>query len=225
MCGRFIQTANPEKIRVILPDTEIDDAATAGFRPRYNIAPTQDILTVLNTPVPRLTNTHWGLIPFWAKDRGIGSRMINARAETLTSKQSYRDPFRKRRCIIFADGFYEWKGMGKTRIPFFIRMRTGEPFALAGLWDRWKDSRTGYDLLSSTIITTGANALIADIHDRMPVILEPGAYGLWLDPAPTSEKELAACLGPFDDAGMEAYEVSRLVNNPGNESSECIRPV
>lgn len=224
MCGRFIQIANPEKIRVILPDMEVDEAAAGGFRPRYNIAPTQDILTVLNTPVPRLTNTHWGLIPFWAKDRSIGSRMINARSETLTSKPSYRDPFRKRRCIIFADGFYEWKGTGRTRTPFFIRMKTCEPFALAGLWDRWKDNRTGHDLLSSTIITTEANALIADIHDRMPVILEPGAYGLWLSAAPVADSELAAFLKPFDASGMEAYEVSRLVNNPGNESSECIRP-
>ena len=224
MCGRFIQIANPEKIRGILPDVEIDEAAAGGFRPRYNIAPTQDVLTVLNTPPPRLTTTRWGLIPPWAKDAGIGNRMINARAETLESKPSYRDPFRKRRCIIFADGFYEWKGTGKTRIPYLIRFESGEPFAMAGLWDRWRDTRTGRDLLSSTIVTTAANALIADIHDRMPVILEPGAYGLWLSHAPAPGTELAACLRPFDDARMEAYEVSRLVNNPSNESSECIRP-
>ncbi len=225
MCGRFIQTADPEKIRAILPDIQVDDAAADGFRPRYNIAPTQDVLTVLNTPPPRLTTTRWGLIPPWAKDAGIGNRMINARAETLESKPSYRDPFRKRRCIIFADGFYEWKGTGKTRIPYLIRFKSGEPFAMAGLWDRWRDTRTGHDLLSSTIVTTAANALIAGIHDRMPVILEPGACGLWLSPAPAPGTELAACLRPFDDARMEAYEVSRLVNNPSNESSECIRPV
>ena len=225
MCGRFIQIANPEKIKAILPDMEVDEAAAAGFHPRYNIAPSQDILTVINTPVPRLTNTHWGLIPFWAKDKSIGTRMINARAETLSSKPSYRDPFKKRRCIIFTDGFYEWKGDGKTRTPFFIRMKTGESFAMAGLWDRWTDVLAGHDILSSTIITTTANALIAGIHDRMPVILEPGTYGLWLSPTPVSDRELTAYLQPFDDTAMEAWEVSRLVNNPGNESSECIRPV
>lgn len=225
MCGRFIQIANPEKIRAILPGLEVDEAARAWFRPRYNIAPTQDILAVLNTPVPRLTNTQWGLVPFWAKDRAVASRMINARAETLTTKPSFRDPFRKRRCIVFAEGFYEWKGPGRTRTPYFIRMKSGEPFAMAGLWDRWADAGTGRDLLSSTIVTTRANALVATIHDRMPVILEPWAYGLWLSPHPVSDTELAACLKPLDDSGMEAWEVSRLVNNPANESPECVRPV
>ncbi|MCU0575679.1 MAG: SOS response-associated peptidase [Desulfobacterota bacterium] len=225
MCGRFIQVANPEKIRANLSGLEIDEAAAGVFRPRYNIAPTQDILTVLNTPTPTLTSTHWGLIPFWAKDRAVGGRMINARAETLASKPSFRDPFRKRRCIIFTDGFYEWKGKGRGKTPFFIRMKTGEPFALAGLWDRWTDRRTGQDILSSTIVTTEANALVSTIHDRMPAILEPGDYRLWLTAVPVSETALAGCLKPLSAQGMEAYEISGLVNSPGNDSPDCIRPV
>jgi putative SOS response-associated peptidase YedK len=225
MCGRFIQVANPERIRANLSGLEIDEAATGGFRPRYNIAPTQDILTVLNTPTPTLTSTHWGLIPFWAKDRAVGSRMINARAETLASKPAFRDPFRKRRCIIFTDGFYEWKGKGRGKTPFFIRMKTGEPFALAGLWDRWTDRRTGQDILSSTIVTTEANALVSPIHDRMPAILEPGDFRLWLTAVPVTETALSGCLKPLSAQGMEAYEISRLVNNPGNDSPDCIRPV
>lgn len=225
MCGRFVQIADPERIRAVLPGIEVDAPVTQGFRPRYNVAPTQDILTVLNTPTPCLTNTHWGLIPYWAKDRSISSRMINARAETLATKPSFRDPFRKRRCLIFADGFYEWKKTGQTKTPYFIRMKSREPFALAGLWDRWRDGLTGADLLSSTIVTTGANSVVKDIHDRMPAILDPGLYGLWLSPAPASGQELASCLKPFDPSVMEAYEVSRLLNNPENDASECMRPL
>lgn len=225
MCGRFIQIADPEIIKAGFSELEIDGAALSGLKPRYNIAPTQDILTVLNTPVPRLTCTHWGLVPSWAKDRSIGSRMINARAETLSVKASFREPFLKRRCVIFADGFYEWKGTGRTRTPFFIRMKTGGPFPLAGLWERWTEKRTGRELVSSTIITTEANALVAEIHDRMPVILEPDRRGLWLSAAPVSGEELAGCLKPFPAGAMEAYEISRLVNSPANDTPECIRPV
>jgi len=220
MCGRYSLICTDDlgnRFRVYEP--------TIGCRSRFNVAPSQTMPVVVQREQTELVPMEWGLLLHWAKDPAKARRPINARAETLESKPSYRDPFRKRRCIIFADGFYEWKGTGKTRIPYLIRFESGEPFAMAGLWDRWRDNQTGHDLLSSTIITTAANALIADIHDRMPVILEPGAYGLWLSHAPAPGTELAACLRPFDDARMEAYEVSRLVNNPSNESSECIRPV
>jgi len=221
MCGRFIQILNPEKIKIMLPDIEVDKAAAGDFHPHYNIAPTQDILTVINTPVPRLTLARWGLIPFWAKDASIGNRMINARAETLTTKPSFRDPFRKRRCIIFTDGFYEWKSEERSKTPFLIRMKNGEPFAFAGLWDRWTDKENGRELLSSTIITTDANALVADIHNRMPVILPPEAYGFWLSAAP-AESDLTGYLKPFPGEGMEAYKISKLVNSPGNDSPEIM---
>jgi putative SOS response-associated peptidase YedK len=135
MCGRFIQIFEPEKIRVHFPDLEMDAQALGGMAPRYNIAPTQDILTVLNTPAPKLTLVHWGLIPFWARDRSMGARMINARAETLPDKPSFKTPFQKRRCIIFSEGFYEWKGAGRDKAPFFIRLKSRQPFGMAGLWD------------------------------------------------------------------------------------------
>ena len=225
MCGRFIQISDPERIKVSIADLEVDNAVSKKFKPRYNIAPTQDILTVLNTTVPRLLFTHWGLVPFWAKERSIGSRMINARAETLLTKPSFKEPFRRRRCIIFADGFYEWKGTGKSKTPFFIRMKKEGPFALAGLWDRWTDKKTGETLLSSTIITTKANSLVSQIHDRMPAILDTDHYKTWLSGGQAPENALMNCLKPYSDHEMDAYEISRLVNNAWNDSQELIRPV
>lgn len=224
MCGRFIQIANPDKIKADLPGLMVDASAAGEFTPRYNIAPTQSILTVLNTPVPSLAMTHWGLIPSWAKDRAIGGRMINARAETLQEKPSFRVPFRRRRCIILADGFYEWQRTGKGKTPHFIRMKSREPFGLAGLWDTWRDPQTGLDVLSSTIITTSANAAIAPIHDRMPSILDPGSYLTWLNPGEADASLLLECLAPFPSEPVEAYPVSGLVNNPRHDSEECIRP-
>jgi putative SOS response-associated peptidase YedK len=225
MCGRFIQISDPERIKVSIVNLEVDDAVSKKFKPRYNIAPTQDIHTVLNTPVPRLTFTHWGLVPFWAKEKSIGNRMINARAETLLAKPSFREPFRRRRCIIFADGFYEWKGTGRSKTPYFLRMKKERPFGLAGLWDHWTDKQTGDTLLSSTIITTDANSLVSQIHNRMPVILDPDHFKVWLSPDPAPDQTLMDCLKPYPDQEMEAYEISRLVNNPWNDSSDCIRPV
>jgi putative SOS response-associated peptidase YedK len=224
MCGRFIQITDPEKIKVNILNMEVDDSPANTFRPRYNIAPTQNISTVLNTPVPRFTYTHWGLIPSWAKDRGIGQKLINARVETLLEKPSFRDPFRKQRCIIFADGFYEWKGTGRSKSPFFIRMKDKGPFALAALWDRWADKSTGATIFSSTIITTEANSLIEEIHHRMPVILALDHMRLWLSADPVLADSLKNLLRPFPAHGMEAYEISRLVNNPNNDSADLIRP-
>ncbi len=225
MCGRFIQISNPEKIRAGFIDLELDAAEFPEFPVHYNIAPTQNILTVLNTQAPRLVLTHWGLIPFWAKDRSVGSKMINARAETLLSKPSFKTPFQKRRCIILSDGFYEWKGTGKGKQPFFIRLKSRAPFGFAGLWDKWTDRHTGQNILSSTIITTVANALIAEVHNRMPVILNPDHYKIWLSEKEVPERTLMNCLKPDSTQEMEIFRVSTLVNNPGNDSAECIMPI
>ena len=224
MCGRFIQISNPERIKVKISELEISDEVNTGFTPRYNISPTQNILSVLNYQTPTLAYTRWGLIPFWAKDMSIGSRMINARAETLLDKPSYRTPLRKHRCIIFADGFYEWKSAKGGKTPYFIRLKDEEPFALAGLWDTWTDKKTGTSLISSTIITTTPNDLIEEIHNRMPVILREEDYLTWLNPSGSTDVALMACLRTYPSDTMEAYEISKLVNNPGNDTQECIRP-
>jgi putative SOS response-associated peptidase YedK len=225
MCGRFIQISDPEKIKAGLFDLEVDVAAVMDFRPRYNIAPTQKIITILNTPTPKLTLTRWGLIPFWAKDMTIGNKLINARAETLMTKPSFKNAFHKRRCIIISDGFYEWKGAGKTKTPFFIRLKDKMPMGFAGLWDIWTDKHTNQEILSSSIITTEANPTVAHIHNRMPVILDPDHYKVWLHSDFVQDSILTDCLNPYIAKEMEAYEVSRLVNNPQNDSAECIRPV
>jgi putative SOS response-associated peptidase YedK len=225
MCGRFIQITDPEKIKVSITDLEIDGAVHEKFKKHYNIGPSQEVLTVLNTNPPRLTFTQCGLIPYWAKDKKIGYKMINARAETLTSKPSYKEPFKKRRCIVFADGFFEWKRVDKSKAPYFIHMKSREPFAIASLWDYWTDKETGESINSSTIITTDANPLVAEFHDRMPVILEPDAYKVWLSSAPVPEQTLLNCLHGYPQEKMEAYEVSKLVNNVQNDSPEIIRPV
>jgi len=224
MCDRFIQISDPEKIKVSIPDLEIDDTVREKFKQHYNIAPTQDILTVLNTYPPKLTFTHWGLVPFWAKDKNIGYKMINARAETLMTKQSFREPLKKRRCIVFSDGFYEWS-VDKSKTPYFIHMRSGEPFAFASLWDHWTDKETGETINSSTIITTEANPLIVGIHNRMPTILDPDHYQVWLSPEPVPQQLLLECLHPYPHEKMEAYEISRLVNSPRNDSAEIIKPI
>jgi putative SOS response-associated peptidase YedK len=225
MCGRLAQVTDPEKIKAGLSALEVDEAVVERFRPHYNITPTQDILTVLNTPLPRLTFSHWGLIPSWAREKSTGSRMFNARSETLREKQSYREPFKRRRCIIFTDGFFEWDSVRKSRIPHFIRMKSGNPFALAGLWDHWIDKVTGNTVLSSTIITTDANELLARIHRRMPVILPDDQFRVWLSPEGAPEDMLCACLKPYPHDEMEAYEVSTLVNDPGIDSPDVIKRV
>jgi putative SOS response-associated peptidase YedK len=225
MCGRFIQISNPERVKVYFSESEVADEVKERFQENYNIAPTQDILTVLNTPKPRLSFTHWGLVPHWAKEKKMGNLMINARVETLSKKPSFREPFRRHRCIIPAMGFYEWDSVRKTRTPYFIKSKSGEPFAFAGLWDHWTDTETGKILLSSTIITTDANQLIAQIHTRMPVILTPDHYKLWLSSNPEPEAVLLECLKRYAAEDMETYEISKQVNNPRNNFPELIDPV
>ncbi len=219
MCGRYTLRSPVEK----LAEEFGFDASSVELPPNYNVAPTQEVAAVLSEGGERrLELLRWGLIPSWADDPGIGSRMINARAETAPEKPSFRRAFRERRCLIPADGFYEWKRMNGAKQPFYIRMKEGRPFAFAGLWESWKDNG-GPEIRSCAILTTRPNALAGEIHDRMPVILPAGSYDAWLDPEAEKE-ELVALLAPYPEAEMEAYPVSRFVNSPSNNDPRCIEP-
>ena len=219
MCGRFSlavdYTALEEKFHFTFPD---------DWNPRYNIAPSQSILTVTQKENRRVGQPmRWGLVPFWAKDMKIGYKMINARAETLAEKPSYKHPFRKQRCLIPADGFYEWKKIGQTKQPYRFQLKSGEPFAFAGLWDQWKQ---GNDILySCTIITTHPNSLVGEVHNRMPVILREDDYETWLDPEMTDLYSLQSLLAPYPEEKMEVYPVSQRVNSPKNDDPSLIEPV
>ncbi len=221
MCGRFTLTSSEEQIAAILPGLIFDAPVTA----RYNIAPTQSILAVLNEAPRRATPVHWGLIPSWAKDPAIGNRMINARAETVHEKPAYKRPFQRQRCLILADGFYEWRKnpADKKKTPVYAHLHNHRPFAFAGLWDRWRSSE-GEPITSATIITTTPNDLMADIHDRMPAILPAEAYGLWLSADAPPTEDLRALLSPYPAEDMAAYAVSTRVNRPTTDDPGCIEP-
>lgn len=222
MCGRFTLIADPDVIQM----TFALEALPAGLAPRYNIAPTQPVLALTNEETRRASLLHWGLIPSWAKDPSVGSRMINARSETLAEKPSFRNAFRRRRCLIFADGFYEWQASGKAKRPMYIRLDDGKPFALAGLWEAWQVPESGDWLRSCTIVTTDANPFMAALHTRMPVILDREAQDLWLTPGEVPAEALLPLLRPYERSeAMSAYEVSRLVNSPHNDAPGCIAPV
>lgn len=222
MCGRFTLATKPEDLMETLPGFELPDELPA----RYNIAPSQPVAVVANNGQNKIEFFRWGLIPFWAEDPAIGNRMINARSETLASKRSFKTPYRRRRCLVLADGFYEWrKEPGRrAKTPMYIRLKSGEPFAFAGLWESW---RAPHDetILSCTIITTRPNALVEKIHNRMPVILAPEAYDLWLDPGEKHPDELDPWLGPYPASQMTAFPVSTFVNSPRNDAPDCIVPV
>jgi len=220
MCGRFALKAPPRSIQEHFNLSEQVDLS-----PRYNIAPSQKIAVVRQLPGKnsrRLDMLHWGLIPGWAKDMKIGYKMINARAETLAQKPSFRAAFKKHRCLIAADGFYEWKHAGKAKQPFYFHLKTGAVFGFAGLWESWNDPE-GSIVESCTIITTAANELIRKIHDRMPVILPPQKYDAWLQDT-TSAAALQRILIPYPAGEMEAYQVKPEVNNPKYDAPDCIRP-
>jgi putative SOS response-associated peptidase YedK len=227
MCGRFTLTADPEDLRQAFPWLNVPHGVLdQGMSPRYNVAPTQPVAVVANDGKNQLDFFNWGLIPSWAKDPEIGNRMINARAETLLEKPSFRAAFRRRRCLILADGFFEWQKTAgqKTRTPFYIQLRSATPFAFAGLWESW-NSPDGSNILSCTIITTQPNALMQPIHDRMPVILPGEAYKFWLSPGEVDPHQLQALLQPYPAEAMRAYPISTLVNSPANDSPACIQPV
>ena len=200
------------------------DARQLSFEASYNIAPTQQVLTVVGGEQRRGGFMRWGLIPHWAKSASMGARMINARAETVAERPAFRDALRRRRCLVLADGFYEWHRGATGRKPMRIVMQSGEPFAFAGLWAVWRDAE-GNRVPSCTIITTAANGLLAPIHDRMPVLLPPGLEEFWLDRSIDDPDALASVLSPLADDSMESYEVSTLVNSAANNGPEIIEAV
>ena len=224
MCGRFTLTTNMEELQARF-DFEARDLV---FRPRYNVAPTQEVVAILSDRDHpghnRAELMHWGLIPFWAKDAKIGARMINARAETVAEKPAFRNALRKRRCLVLADGFYEWQKKEKGKIPMYIVAKSRGAFAMAGLFETWKSPEDEL-IRSCTIITTSPNALMEDIHDRMPVILPKDAETTWLDPNLEEPEDLIRLLTPYPAEEMEAYVVSTLVNSAKNDTPECITEV
>ena len=224
MCGRYTLRHTTQQIVARFAVTDVVDATFAEMRadaPRYNIAPTQPIAVVTENSPRALQMMRWGLVPSWAKDPSIGSRLLNARAETLIEKPSFRTALSRRRCIIPADGFYEWKKAGKIKQPLRIRRKDDELFAFAGLWDEWQ-SPDGSPLRTCTIITVGANSVLADIHDRMPAMLRPEDEAAWLDGSTSAVPELLSLLAPYPDDEIEAYPVSLAVNSVANDNSACI---
>jgi len=227
MCGRYVLTTPGEVLAQIF-EVPLAAALTAVGKivPRYNIAPSQRVPIVRRTAEgPReLALATWGLVPHWAKDPAIGSRMINARAETAAEKPSFRDALRRRRCLIPADGFYEWKKLGKGKQPWFLRMRDGRPFAFAGLWSQWRNPDGGATLDSCAILTTTPNDLVATLHDRMPVILSPAYQARWLD-AEANVSTFTELFAPFPAEQMEALAVNRRVNSPTHDAPDNLEPI
>jgi putative SOS response-associated peptidase YedK len=219
MCGRFTLRASPAALREWFPLLDVPE-----MKPRYNIAPTQQVLAIRRQPElerPACAWLRWGLVPHWADDTKIGQRMINARAESTAQKPAFRSPYRRRRCLIPADGFYEWQKLNKQ--PFFIGRRDGKPFAFAGLWDHW--DKSGEPIDSFTILTTDANELMRPLHDRMPVILASSTYDRWLDPNVQDTALLQELLKPYPSDELTAHPVSTLVNSPKNETPACAVPL
>jgi len=227
VCGRFALTVDPANLQDAFPEFTFP----GQLAPRFNIAPTQPVLVIPNDGTGRADFFVWGLIPSWAKDPSIGARMINARAETLADrvgaaqKPFFRAAYRYRRCLILADGFYEWQAQvgSKVKIPNYIRLKSGRPFAFAGLWEDWH-APDGSQVKSATIITTQPNELITRLHNRMPVILPPDTYARWLEPSPCQPTDLQGLLAPYPAEAMSAHPVSTLVNSPANDRPECIAP-
>ncbi len=224
MCGRFTLAID---FSTIIDRFEIEAGiAEELYNPSFNIAPSQSILSVINDGSKnRLGYLRWGLVPPWAENEKIGYKMINARAETLAQKPSFRDAFKKRRCLILADSFYEWKRHeDHSKTPMRIKLIDNKLFAMAGIWERWKSPK-GNTLFTCTIITTSPNELMKDIHDRMPVILQQEDEKTWLDPSIQDPNQLNKLLKPFQENLLEAYEVSSLVNSPKNNAPSLIERV
>lgn len=225
MCGRYTDTKRDKQflVRMGIEQAEID------FVPRYNLAPTQTASVVAwgveagegegkGEGKPELRRARWGLIPFWAKDEKIGNSLVNARAEGLATKPAFRNSFKKRRCVVLADGFFEWQKVAGGKQPMYIHMKEGRPFVFGGLWDRWNDLET------FTIVTVDANELCSKVHDRMPLILPEQAIARWLDPK-TPLEEVGALLRPYVAEEMDLFPVSTVVNTPKVDSEECVRRV
>ncbi|MCM2605433.1 SOS response-associated peptidase [Rossellomorea marisflavi] len=219
MCGRFSLI---ESVHELQQQFEFD--LSADLQPRFNIAPSQEVFSIISDGKKRRGGMlRWGLVPHWAKEAKIGYKMINARAEGIDEKPSFREPFRKKRCLIIADGFYEWKKVDDRKQPYRFVMKDGKPFAFAGLWETWKKGDA--PLHTCTIITTTPNALTEDVHDRMPVILKRTDYARWLDPSNQAVDELKSLLVPYPAEEMELYAVSELVNSPKNDVADVLSPL
>ncbi|MHB8216042.1 MAG: SOS response-associated peptidase [Candidatus Sulfotelmatobacter sp.] len=223
MCGRYRLSRRKQLVEEYF-DTAFDEPE---WTPRYNIAPTQPVPVIRQNPKePRreLSLMRWGLIPSWSKDISGAAMMINARSETAATKPAFRDPLSSRRCLVPADGFYEWRRAGNTKQPYCFEVNDGELFAFAGLWDRWKDP-SGQWVKSCSILTTTPNAVTSSVHDRMPVILDRADYDLWLDPGTTNVEAISKMWKPYDARMMRCYPVSSRVNHVGNDDAECSTPV
>ncbi len=223
MCGRYRLSRRKQLVE------EYFDCASdePDWAPRYNVAPTQPVPVIRQRPkepILELSLMRWGLVPSWSKDSSGAARMINARSETAATKPAFRDALKSRRCLIPADGFYEWKRDGKNKQPYCFEVSEGELFAFAGLWDRWKNP-SGEWVKTCSILTTTPNAVTAPVHDRMPVILGPDAYELWLDAGMTNVAAASDLLKPFDARQMRCYPVSTRINSVVNDDEECSKPV
>lgn len=223
MCGRYRLSRRKKLIEEYFEAAESETEWT----PRYNIAPTQVVPVIRQNPkepVRELSLARWGLIPSWAKDSSGAARMINARSETAGTMPAFRDSLRSRRCLIPADGFYEWQRMEKAKQPYCFEVGEGELFAFAGLWERWRDP-AGKTIESCSILTTAPNAVTSPVHDRMPVILDPDCYDLWLDPGMREMGVASEMLKPFDARLMRCYPISARINHVVNDDEECSKPV
>jgi putative SOS response-associated peptidase YedK len=219
MCSRFTLRSAGETVAEAFRLADVADLV-----PRFNITPGQPVAVVRQQPGAKgreLAFLRWGLIPAWAGDPSIGDRLANARSETAATKPSFRHAFRSRRCLVVADGFYEWQRSNGRKQPYFVGLKDDRPFGLAGLWERWE--KGGEPVESCTILTTDANELMQPVHERMPVIIPPDQYGLWLDPRCQDTAKLAALLRPYASQDMLAYRVSTLVNNPKNDVPQCVQ--
>lgn len=219
MCGRYTLTADASAIQLAFNLDPVSDQ----LQPRYNIAPSQAVPIITNANSKELTFVKWGLVPSWAKDPSIGYKMINARSETAAEKPSFRSAFKRRRCLIPADGFFEWSKQGKKKVPMYIHLADNEVFAFAGLWETWQ-SPDGSELQTCTILTSEPNDLIKPLHHRMAVILEKSDYETWLDPDEVPADVLMPLMKPYPQEFMRVYEVSTLVNSPKNDEPSVIDP-
>ena len=222
MCGRFAFYSPHEAVTRLF-----GVAAAPEVEPRYNIAPTQYIATVRADELGDrgLAMLYWGLVPSWAKEKSIGARMINARGETLREKPSFRNAYKRRRCLVLADGYYEWQRSGGVKQPYFIAFASGEPFGIAGLWESWRDPASGEPLESCCLVTTAPAASVAHVHDRMPVIVPAAAHAEWLDVRNADVERLDRLLVPWAGEGLVARPVGRRVNDARNQGPELLEPL
>jgi len=223
MCGRFTLTTTWEELKTAFPEFEfiLDDQ----FQPSYNIAPTQQILTAFKSSTFKVRHMRWGLIPYWSKDPAIGNKLFNARCETIHEKPSFKHAYQKRRCVIFATGFYEWKKAEKQKIPYYFSSRNGDNIMFGGIWENWKNPESGEEVQSCAIITTSANGVVSPVHQRMPVIIPKDASHIWLNCDKPVGKEIKDLLQPIPDTDIVMHQVSKAVNSAANNHPDCIKKV